>query len=124
MLKKVTYIFISILLLTTTMGFSVSRHYCNNKIVEIKIDKVADTCCDDDTCCSTETIVVQLQEDATSAANVIIPAQVELSTFISAFIVLFNIHQPESEIVSFNVTDSSPPLSIHTVLSIIQSYLL
>jgi hypothetical protein len=124
MLKKVTYIFISILLLTTTMGFSVSRHYCNNKIVEIKIDKVADTCCDDDTCCRTETIVVQLQEDATSVANVIIPAQVELSTFFSSFIVLFNTHQPESEIVSFNVTDSSPPLSIHTVLSIIQSYLL
>jgi len=51
------------LLLVSTSGLAVSKHYCGDDLVSVEIGAEADSCCDDDACCQTETQHLQLVDD-------------------------------------------------------------
>jgi hypothetical protein len=63
MLRTVTNIVTSCLLLVSTTGLAVSKHYCGGDLVSVELKTEADACCDDGMCCNTETQFLQLEED-------------------------------------------------------------
>jgi len=54
MIKKLTHIVLASLLLVTTMGLTVSKHYCHNSLVDVSFFSKAESCCDDGGCCQNE----------------------------------------------------------------------
>ncbi len=61
MLKNAGYILLTSLLLLTTVGFVISRHYCNNILVSTSLDIPAGSCnhsMDDDCCHNSNNYIV------------------------------------------------------------------
>jgi len=126
MFRKTANIILALLLLTTTIGFSVSKHYCGSRLVEVSINSEAEPCCDDmenSNCCHNETEYFQLKED------LVTPVSFE-NTRIAGFDILFPlvfvyfINTPgniETEVSNF--AESPPSPTIQTKLSFIQTYL-
>jgi len=54
MLKKISHIVFSFLVVSTTMGLTVSSHYCGDVLQEVSIVDIPDACCDDPDCCHDE----------------------------------------------------------------------
>ncbi len=67
MLKKAGYIILISLLIFSTVGFVVSRHYCNNEFISVSVDSPADKCSDkmNNDCCNDENRYVVLHVDFT-----------------------------------------------------------
>ena len=66
MLRRIIHIFIATVLVVSTAGFTITRHYCSGKLVAIAVNTTPESCCDDNGgCCSNESEVYQLQEDYT-----------------------------------------------------------
>ena len=64
MLKKAAHIILAFYLLTTIVGFSVTRHYCGDRLVSTQIDVVDDCGCDMECgMCEVETDYVHLGAD-------------------------------------------------------------
>jgi hypothetical protein len=64
-MKKIFNIFLLILFITTTTGFTISRHYCGGQLVSIKINSEPKQCCDmgAEGCCQNETKIFKLKEN-------------------------------------------------------------
>ena len=125
MIRKITHIIFAILLLVTSAGFTLSKHYCHNQLREVVIDKEAESCCGmEEGCCKTETVLIQLNDEAVANAAVSVPANLITSIQPMAVIHLLTIlvAKPVDEV--FREYISPPPRKIQTVLSSIQSYLL
>jgi len=124
MFKKIKYITLAILLVISTVGVTISKHYCSNELVSISIVSSADYCCDEpgSDCCHNEDTFVILKADF-SAPSIIITSIVELELFVS-------IYTAVTEILLDIVTSSNievvikPPLETHQFLAKIQAYLL
>lgn len=126
MFRKTANIILVILLLTTTIGFSVSKHYCGSRLVEISINSEAEPCCDDmenPNCCHNETEYFQLKED------LVTPVSFE-NTRIAGFDILFplvfvySFNAPRNiETGVINYAESPPPPTIQAKLSLLQTYL-
>lgn len=65
MLKKSLHILISILLLITTTGISISAHYCGDNLRSVSFMSIPASCCDDTSCCHNETHFYQIDDDYT-----------------------------------------------------------
>ncbi len=66
MLKKIGYIIVASLLTLSTMGFVISRHYCNSMLVSVTLDAAVDHCCDgkmDGNCCHSDNEYIVLKAD-------------------------------------------------------------
>jgi len=124
MFKKIGYIALATLLILTTVGFVISRHYCSDELVSVQVDIPADNCCDEDAdkCCHNESETFILKVDFTqpvsnevklSEHNLHGQTYVELSTEIFQSLVTNNL-----------VLDHRPPNSTPDFLAKIQSYLL
>lgn len=59
----ITNIIISTLLLVSTTGLAVSKHYCEGQFVSVELKADAEPCCEDETCCHTETQFIQVEND-------------------------------------------------------------
>ena len=124
MIKRILHIIIALFLLITTMGFTVSKHYCRGNLVKITINAEAESCCDmENGCCSNEAEHYQLEEDFVftmlvydlpdSGIDILFP-------IVSLFIQI----EPGRDIVSEIIyTDLPPPPKIQTTLSLLQTYL-
>ena len=125
MVRKITHIIFAIVLLVASMGFTVSKHYCHNHLVSTAIDQEAESCGMNGDCCKTETVLIQLNEDAVANPAVTVPANlvtnIQPVAVIHLLALLVNI-EPVEEV--FHEYISPPPRTIQTVLSKIQSYLL
>ena len=123
MFKKLIHISISILLLTVTAGFTLSKHYCGSRLVTISIDHEEEPCCDmGDKCCHNETKVFQLHEDYIASPIL----ENNLVNTIDIFLVnhiLINNNLTSVEQNEVIVTESPPPKDLHTNLSNLQVYL-
>lgn len=125
MFRKIAHLTLALLLLTTTMGFSVSKHYCGTRLVEISINSEAEPCCDDmgtSTCCHNETEYYQLDEDFVSSVSI---ENFQLANLIVLFptVIIYFIDVPEIEIEVANYAESPPIPTIQTKLSLLQTYL-
>ncbi len=63
-MKRFVHIIIAGLLLFTTTGFTISKHYCGGNLIDVAINATPDPCCDADAgCCSDEESFHQLKTD-------------------------------------------------------------
>lgn len=127
MFRKITHISFAILLLITTMGFSVSKHYCGSRLIGISINSVMESCCADkanSNCCRNETEFFQFDEDF---AGPIIAENNQIQEFDILFpsVFVYLLDEPmmlENDILNF--AESPPPPTLHTKLSLFQTYLI
>ncbi len=125
MLRTFLNITLSLILLASTIGFSISEHYCKDNLVSISVNFEADPCCDDGACCHTEREYFQLEEDFVSP---LVQLDFDYEIVIDLFLannILFNdiIMEEASTGLSF-ITESPPPQAQHAVLSQLQTFLL
>jgi hypothetical protein len=124
MLRKASHIILSFLLLFTTIGFVVSKHYCGGTLISTSLFVEADSCCDSDGCCKNETHFYQLDEDYSILSLLELPEIIQVNLFANSLVV-FNLNL--EEIITDNeflIDDSSSPPKIQTILALKQSYLL
>ena len=124
MLRKTGYIILTSLLILSTVGFVVSRHYCDDMLVSVAIDSHADQCTSDmdGDCCHDESEYLVLKTDYTQPAvekltvAVIDVLDIELSTLLV---------EPSANLFhSTRQTGVCPIPGKHSYISVIQSFLL
>lgn len=126
MFRKTANIILVIFLLTTTIGFSVSKHYCGSRLVEVSINSEAEPCCDDmgnSNCCHNETEYFQLKEDLVTPVSF---ENIRIASFDILFplVFVYSFNTPgniETEVINF--AESPPPPAIQSKLSLLQTYL-
>ena len=124
MFKKAGYIILTSLLLIATVGFVVSRHYCEDVLVSVALDAPADKCTNamNDDCCNDESEYVVLKVDYTQPAveELTIAETDVLNTEINS---LFDEFAPENTVNNLHLV-FVPPHGKNKVLSLNQSFLL
>jgi hypothetical protein len=123
MLKRFSHISLSLLLLISTVGFAVSRHYCDDALVDVAFNQDAEPCCDTGSCCHSETNIYQLDEDFSAPQIANAPDLQEIAVF---GFTLFAIDQSPAEhpAETFYQNNSPPPPTVHEALSLRQVFLL
>ena len=110
------------LIVVSTMGMTVSMHFCGDNLESISILRSPDPCCDiPDDCCHDESINIETENDFSGTFYTFEFSQlvVELPTYVESM----QIYIAENDFLnSFSCTP--PPPKIQTVLSKLQSYLL
>jgi len=123
MLEKISHIILSFTLLVSTTGFTITRHYCGDKVESIAVDSVPESCCEMGDCCHNELTLYQVEDDFSIP---VIDNQIHATSFellFSAVFVVIPQIEVASEFMLFSVAESPPPLKTVTVLSLLQSYL-
>lgn len=125
MLKKVGHIMLSALLLVTTMGMVVSKHYCQGNLYSVSVDGLNNDKCDMGNCCHDETHFFKVQEDFSQPQIINAP---EVTGFDLFFVTLNPIisdlfAEEDSENQFIDYLPPAPP-DIQTSLSKKQTYLL
>jgi hypothetical protein len=118
--KKISHIIISLVLLVSTMGLTIDKHYCGDRLVSVSIFDEPDSCCDmTGDCCHDDSETYKLSVDYTLShlnidfdqAPIVLPA---LSSFYISF---FDVVSSDAKSTVF-----IPPRNLRTALSIIQTY--
>ena len=120
MLKKISHIIIVLLLLVTTMGLTIDKHYCGTRLVSVGILNEAESCCDmDDDCCHNDTETFKLNVDYTySQINTDFnQVPTELSALSFCYLSFF---EGNTSDVVFSIY--IPPRKTQTTLSDFQTY--
>ena len=112
------------LLLTTTIGLAISKHYCGGELISTSLFSEAQSCCDSPDCCKNETETYQLDEDFAAASILEVPETIQLDLFAVALILLDSQFEENENNAAFIVTDLPPPPKIQTALSQRQTFLL
>lgn len=122
MFKKASHIILSMLLLISTVGLAISKHYCGGELISTSLFVEADACCDSDDCCKNETEVFQLDEDFSVSTTLEIPESIQID-LLAISLMVFNLTLEENSTAEeFQLIDSPPPPKIQTSLSKRQSY--
>lgn len=124
MLKKFSHIILSMLLLLSTIGVAISKHYCSGNLVSVALFSAAQTCCDDDNCCQSESQFYQLHDDFSIAPYSQTPQAAQFELFAFAVLSLNNLVFESQDAAPFYEADLPRPPKIQTVLSKKQTYLL
>lgn len=128
MFRKIAHILLIAVLLISTMGFSLSKHYCGTRLVEVKINSEAKSCCGNgckSNCCHNETIHFQLKDNFVGSPGLEISPALPTDLVLSSDLIAVLFSPQISDIDSFiEKAESPPPKTLHTKLSEIQSYLL
>lgn len=124
-LRHIVSVLLAIVVLFSTAGFTVSKHYCGNELVSLKVNSATKDCCDGkmDNCCHNEKDYFQLKQDFVKAE---ISHNIQITDFslLLPLIFQFSIELGEKSTLSEVYIDTSPPLlSIQTRLSLLQTYL-
>jgi hypothetical protein len=124
MLKKVSHIFLSALLLISTMGMAVSKHYCGENLVSVSLFEEADSCCGDADCCHNENQSYKVKDDFSvpQISNIPVLAEFDIIGFELMNEFLTEIHESKNIIPAF--TDLPNPPKIQETLALKQLYLL
>jgi len=123
MLNKIAHIILSFTLLVSTTGFTISKHYCGDKVESIAVNSTTESCCEMPGCCHDETTFYKVNDDFSVSA---IDNQIQISAtdllFSAVFIVI-----PQEEITAElsipSAAESPPPLKTQITLSLFQTYL-
>lgn len=63
MVKRASHIVLVLLLLVSTSGITISKHYCGGNLRAVTIMTTPDPCCDTEGCCHNDTEVYQVSDD-------------------------------------------------------------
>ncbi|MBK3517021.1 HYC_CC_PP family protein [Carboxylicivirga marina] len=124
MLKQISHILLISVLLISTTGMTVSKHYCGGSLIDVKIFSELKTCCDDigtSKCCHNESEHFELDEDFVVETNNVEFQEAILDLllpFIQSFVINEN-EQQDFELVRLN---PPPPQKVLAFLSNIQVY--
>ena len=66
MIRKAGHIILVVMLLVSTAGITVSRHYCGGNLSSVSIMTEPVSCCDMEGCCHNETQTYQIDDDFTA----------------------------------------------------------
>jgi len=124
MFKIFSHTALSFLLLVSTMGLVVSKHYCGGELVSVSLYHQADSCCDMDGCCQNDNHTFQVKDDFSSPAIAALPILAEIEILGNDLFQTTGLTVPETENSTPCLIDSSPPATIQKVLSLKQVYLL
>lgn len=124
MLQKFSHIVLASLLLVSTMGMAVSKHYCSGSLVSVSLFDEADACCDDTGCCQTKNEFIQVTEDFSSPSISTIPVLAELTVLGHDLFDGLDMTLPQTEIQNTPFSISPLPPTVSEVLSLKQVYLL
>jgi hypothetical protein len=124
MFKKISHIVFSVLLLVSTMGMIISKHYCGGSLISTSVFNEAESCCGESDCCSNETDFYQVDEDYSLVAYSEIPITSEVDLIGFALLVDSFDELMIGEEHIFITAESPPPPPIHLTLSKKQVYLL
>ena len=120
MLRKISHIFLSLLILVTTMGLTIDKHYCGTRLVSVSIFSETESCCDmTSNCCHDDTDTYKLDVDYTlSQLNIdFVQTPFEIPGLSFYYLSLFDRRSLDAEFASF-----IPPRKIQATLSIFQTY--
>ena len=124
MFKKFSHIIFSLLLLVSTMGLVISKHYCGGSFVSISLFTEAESCCEMDGCCHNETDFYQVDEDFSITTLSEIPDVSEFNLFGFTFL----LDQVNEEFIdiskNFIISETPSIVPIQIALSKRQVYLL
>ena len=123
MLKKTVNIFISFVFLLSTMGFTVSKHYCGNKLVDVSINVEAESCCDMDGCCHNENEHFQLEEEFVGSISIDSFEDIGIDLLFPIYFISITNESIESVNSTIELAELPPPPKILTRLSLLQTYL-
>ena len=124
MIKIASHIILSILLLLSTTGLAISKHFCGGELISTSLFVEVDSCCDTDDCCKNETDFFQLDEDFSVSSSLESPESVQID-LLAVFQATFNSDVEQNSFIGeFNATVSPPPPNIKTSLAKRQTYLL
>tara|TARA_R110002050_G_scaffold98121_1_gene203863 strand:- start:9359 stop:9733 length:375 start_codon:yes stop_codon:yes gene_type:complete len=122
MTKKIFHIAILVIMVVSTMGFTITKHYCGGGLIDLSIAGEVENCCDmEDGCCHNEQQTYQLEEDYTAPA---VFNQIDYFTFVIFEIPEFLVKSREITIASIsnNFGESPPPHDVLHFLADIQVY--
>ena len=124
MFKKIAHICMVIVLLFSTTGMTVSKHYCSGSLVNVNLFSEAKSCCEggcSTDCCHNESERYELDEDFVLALSNIEFQEViiELILPIIQSSVVNEIQQQNLETVNIN---PPPPKEVLSFLSDLQVY--
>lgn len=124
MLRKIIHIALALLFLVSTMGVTISMHYCGDNLISMSVIGEAESCCGDDCgCCDNETIHLEVEDDYVSPLIVQSNASVELDVLFPVLFMLSAELSTEVDTTTKYFNDTSPPLTLHKRLSLLQTYL-
>lgn len=122
MLRKLIHIVVLISLLSSTMGITISKHYCNNKLVSKVINSETKKCCGKScNSCHTEKVSLKINDDYQDT-NHDFQFQ-ELAVIVKFTYLLFDSKEIEDETQDYNTIELPPPLKIQRTLSKLQTYI-
>ncbi len=122
MFKQFSHIILSLLLLISTMGMTVSKHYCGDNLVSVSLYEKTDNCCGEMGCCHTNSLHFQVKEDFSVPVVLTSPLLAEVTILGQDLLSNIDFTLPETDLQNSNVTFSPPPLSVQEALSIRQVY--
>ncbi|NOZ48116.1 MAG: hypothetical protein GXO79_15265 [Chlorobi bacterium] len=143
MIKRISYIIISLALLITTMGLTINLHYCAGNLYSVAIDSENNNCCEDNNhkthmnnseqnnqChieepqnnhCNDETVLVKIDDYFTTTTENI-NTNINDTIVLYAFTGIFNIFTYEVTSTSILNDNDSPPYS-RQIFSFLQVFL-
>ncbi|KAF0237651.1 MAG: hypothetical protein FD181_1708 [Prolixibacteraceae bacterium] len=122
MLKKASHIILSALLLISSIGLVVSKHYCRNDLISIAFDKEAGSCCGNADCCHHENQYYNLEEDYSMPQISNVPVLAEFVIIGIELMPEFLSKTQKSKHTILVFTDSPPPPKIQKTLALKQLY--
>jgi hypothetical protein len=63
LIRNISHIVFSLILVMITAGMTITRHYCGTRLVSVNIISEPEKCCDNSNCCHSETITIKLDSD-------------------------------------------------------------
>lgn len=124
MLKKISHIIFSLLLLVATMGMTVSRHYCKGDLYSVSVNGSGNAGCDMGNCCHDENQNIRIHDDFSTPTQASIPVLAEFDILGQTLFFCVDISSIHEEDIDFEYVESPPLLPILETLSVKQVYLL
>jgi len=122
MFRKVSHIVISLLLLTSTIGLTLSAHYCGEDLKSISVLADPESCCDiPEGCCHDEADTFRIDDDFASSS-----LDFESKLIVSLILDYSNPSYSELSVKDFQIISfiEPPPPTVNQLLSRIQVYIL
>ncbi|MCK3683779.1 hypothetical protein [Maribellus sp. YY47] len=122
MIKKVLHIVFAILLLVSTVGLMVSKHYCRGQLVSVSMFHKAASCCDNGGCCNNENHFYQVKDDFSTPAVFSVPLSAEIHLLSQQLWQAASLFPSEQEEENTFADHSPPPLTVMERLAEQQVY--
>ena len=123
MVNKISHIILALLLLITSVGVTVSKHYCGDSLESVTVVVTPEPCCEIPSgCCHDESTTIKLEDSYSVTSFSFVQSQ--FAVLLPLFVDLIQNGTIESSSINNQILIPPPPLKIQTVLASIQLYLI